>query len=329
SIRKFGDSIRITVSLDDANNGNQLWGKRFDSKLEDMFLLEEELTRTIAGTISGRIGENLISVSLHKPPKDMQSYDYLMRGKYHFEKCNNKDNFIARDLFEKCLELEPNNLEAHAYIAYTHYADLLDNWSDDRKLSKDLYRQYVEKALDLDPDNAFARGFMADFHLFFGDLEHAALHVEKAIELNPTLPDGYYLKGILLALTRRYEEAVEYAEMSLKIDPHQPYSRWFSGEIYRSAGKYDRAIELFRSMSHIPPSVHGQIAACLAGLGKFDEARAEMKLYLELARDQMPNYPETEEAWRTIWYEYLAYLYEEDSKILFDLLLKAGLCDSL
>ena len=327
SIRKHSDQVRITVQLGETRSGNQIWGKRFDAPLENLFTLEEELVRTIVGTISGRIGKELMSAALRKPPRDMQSYDYLMRGLYHFDKSNNTDNAIARDQFIKCLEIDLDNTGAHAHLAMTHLADLYDNWSADRQISKDLCQQHSEKALEQDPDNAYAHALKAELLMFLREFDQAEPHVEKAIELNPTLPESYLAKCALMSATRRHKEALKYADISLQIDPHHPNTGWYAGEAYRGAGEYERAIEIFRSIPYISTSVHGQTAACLAGLGKIEQARSEIKLYHEIAREQMPNYPVSEEDWRTYWYESMPYQHEDDSKTLFDLLLKAGLCD--
>ena len=329
SIRKFGDKVRITVQVDETASGNQLWGKRFESDLENLFALEEELVKSISGSIGGRIGKDIKSVSMRKPAKDLKSYDYLMRGVHHLEKFNAADVAIALTQFQKCLEHDPENSEAHAMMGVSHLTELFENWSVERAESKRLMFLYSEKALQLEPENSVAHAFMAEALMYSGDFERAAHHVERAIELNPNLPDGYAIKGSFLASTRCYEEALEYADKSLQVDPHHFYMCWNAGEVYRGCGQFERAIRTFRSMPHTPSSVHAQIAASLAGLGKIDEARAEMQRYLESARTQMPNCPVNKEEWHSYWLQYMPYQYKEDSEPFFQLLLKAGLCDEV
>jgi len=329
SIRKSGDKVRISVQLSDAESGNQLWGKRFESRLEDLFSIEEELVQTIAGTISGRIGKDLKSASMHKPAKDLKSYDYLMRGIYHLEKFNARDNQIAQQEFKKCLEHDPDNPDAHSYLAGSYSTDIYDNWSKDPKDTKRLMMVHAEKALELEPDNALAHAFMGEALMMHREFERAEVHVDRAIELNPTLPDGYSIKCYVMGSTRRYAEAIENADISVKIDPHHPYMAWNAGEVYRICGQYDRAVKTFHSMSNSPPSVYAQTAAAFAALGKIDEAKSEMNRYLDSARTNMPKFPKSEKEWRRVWYDTMPYQYEEDAETLFELLLKAGLCDYL
>jgi TolB-like protein/lipoprotein NlpI len=329
SVRKSASQVRINVQLVDSESGNQLWARRFDSSLEDLFTLEEDLTRTIAGTVSGRIGKELKNQSLQKPTQNLQSYDYLMRGLYHLEKFSRSDNEIARAQLQKSIEHDPRNSEAHSLLASTYMMELYENWRADRDEARRMARQHVQEAVEIEPDSAFVQAFLSEQLLLDCDFERALSHAERAIELNPTLPDGYSMKCGVLGCMRRYEEAIENADISMQIDPYHPYIGWNAGELYRDTGQYERAITAFRSVPYISPSLRAQVAACLAGLGKPDEARAEMKQYLELARAQMPRFPESQGEWRKLWSEGVPYQFEEDSETLFDLLLQAGLCDEL
>ena len=323
----MGNKVRISVQLDETSSGNQLWGKRFDFEMADLFSVEEELVQTVVGTIRGRIEKDLISASLKKSSRDMQSHDFLMRGIYHFNKFNRDDNYIAIDQLMRCLELDPDNLEAHVYLTIAYLGDIYDNWSGDWQHSQKLAQRHAKKALEIDPDNPYSQVYMAEYLIFAKEFDRAESHIERAIELNPNLADGYIIKGYLKAMTRQYEEALKFADLSIQIDPYHPHARWFAGEVYRSAGEYEQAIKLFRSAPYISPVAQGQIAACFSGLGKIDEAQSEMKIYLDLAKDQISSLPTTAEDWVMLWKRPLSYKYSEDADMLFDLLLKAGLCE--
>jgi TolB-like protein len=79
SIRKSHDRIRITVQLIETANGNQVWGKRYDAGIEDLFELEEELSRTIATTVPGQIETDLQRIAIAKGAAHQQAYDLLYR----------------------------------------------------------------------------------------------------------------------------------------------------------------------------------------------------------------------------------------------------------
>ncbi|MFV2032068.1 MAG: tetratricopeptide repeat protein [Gammaproteobacteria bacterium] len=327
SVRCSSDKVRITVQLVAAESGNQIWGKRYDAELDRLFELEEELSQTIAGTISGRIGKQVKLSKYQKPALNLKSYDYLMRGWYHAEKLNPADTIIAIEQFHKCIDIDPHNADAHTMLTAEYNVLLFENWTSDRPKTLELAGHHIKQALESEPDNALAHSFMAEHCHYKRNFEQAMFHAEKTIELNPTLPDGYSMKAYILATLRQYKEAVALAERSIQLDPHHPYIGWAAGEVFRSAGDNERAIKAFRSVPHTSPNMIGQISACLVDLGNLDLARAEMKLYLDMARQHMPNFPTSNEQWRQLWHEITLTNFEEDFENLFDLLLKAGLCD--
>jgi len=329
SIRKLGENVRITVQLGDTANGNQVWGKRYDSPLENLFELEEELVQTIAGTVSGRIDHETKVSSLRKPAKDLRSYDYLMQGAFLLEKFNAADSIKGREQLGKCLEIDPDNADALAMLAVALSIELFENWTLDREKTRAEAYQHIQRAIQLAPENAYAHAYLAEHQLFTRDFKLGLFHANKSIELNPTQPDGYSVKCYLLAICRRLDEALENADISMQIDPHHYYMGWNAGEVYRMAGQYQKAIDTFRSIPHPSPSVHAEIAACLVGLGHEDEARIEMQQYLELAREQMAAFPRTETAWRKYWYEVVPCQHDEDFEIFYAQLNQAGLCEDL
>ncbi len=327
SIRKFGDKVRITAQLADTASGNQVWGKRFDYDLEDLFTLEEELSLTIAGTVSGRVDKAAQLLAMRKPAKDMKSYDYVLRAIHHLSHFNAEDIKTGIELFEKCLALDPDNAEAHANLGSGYLIQLFENCAEDRARTRELMQWHLERALELDPGNAGTHAYMAEALIYLKDIERGGAHARKAVELNPTLPDGYAMMAYYSMANREYEQAMKYVEQSIQIDPFHPYIGWNAGEIHRDAGNYERAIEIFRALPHIPVSVHAQIAACLAGLGRLHEAGNEMRQYLALAREQMNSVPANQAEWYRFWDETMPYRYKEDTDRYFDLLLQAGLRD--
>jgi TolB-like protein/cytochrome c-type biogenesis protein CcmH/NrfG len=327
SIRKFGDKVRITAQLADTASGNQVWGKRFDNDLEDLFALEEELSLTIAGTVSGRVDKEAQLSAMRKPARDMKSYDYFLRAIHHVTHFNAKDVKTGIELFEKCLGLDPDNATAHATLGSTYMLQIYENYAEDRDQTRKLMMQHLERALELDPGNAITHSYLAEALHLSKDFERGIAHARKAVELNPTLADGHAMLSLFASTNRQHDEAIKYSDLSMQIDPFHPWIGWNAGEIYRNAEDYERAIETFRALPHLSVSVHAQIAACLAGLGRVDEAREEMRQYLALAREQMISTPSSEVEWYRFWDETMPYKNREDTDRYFDLLKQAGLCD--
>ncbi|MDJ0778075.1 MAG: BTAD domain-containing putative transcriptional regulator [Gammaproteobacteria bacterium] len=329
SIRKRGERIGITVQLAETAGGDQLWGKRYDIAPEELIELEEELVQTIAGTISARIDRRIRLISAQKPARNLQSYDYLMRGWYHAERFNPEDYATAIDGMKQCLAIDPKNVNAHAILGATLNVLLTENWTTERDAISAEAGEHLRKALDLDGTDALAHAFMAEHQVFLRNFTRAMMHADKAIEHNPALPDGYNQKAWVLSAIGEHDEACKLAEFSLRSDPYHFYMAWNAGIVFRNAGDFRRSVDTFRLLPYPPPSVRAELAAALVGLGAMDEAREEMAQYLALARRQMPRFPDSVEVWRDCWSYVAGYESDDDFEAFFELLLRAGLGDDL
>lgn len=328
SIRKSRNHVRLSVQLIEAESDKQIWGKQYDAELEDILELEQQLSGAIAGTISGRIGHTLQKSASHKPAKNLRSYDYLLRGLYHFGRFTARNLETARDMFGKCLAIDPDNATAHTNLGTIHVVELMENWSSNRKQSEEFARHHLETAIELDPENALAHAYLSEYLMIIRkDYAQSEFHADKAIACNPTASEGYVAKADLLGMTRRVDEAVPYADKALQLDPHSVGAGWAAGAVYREAGFYQKSIKTFRSIDHPPASVHALIAACFLQMELIEEAHQEMGLYRQLATQEMPSYPDGESQWRSFWCENVPYQYEEDFEAFFNLLLEAGLLD--
>ncbi|MCP4008233.1 MAG: hypothetical protein GY726_01835, partial [Proteobacteria bacterium] len=152
SIRKSNQRIRITVQLIEAANGNQVWGKRYDAEIEDLFDLEEELSQSIAATVTGQIESDLQRIALARGAAHPQAYDLLLQGIYHYKKSIASDTVIAVEKLHQCLELDSSNALAHATLYACHEMNWIDRWAPDFEASRKLCKEHASKALALNPE---------------------------------------------------------------------------------------------------------------------------------------------------------------------------------
>ena len=152
SIRKSTDRIRITVQLIETATGNQVWGKRYDAEIKNLFDLEEDLSRTIAATVTGQIDSDLQRIAIAKGAANQDSYDLLLDGIYHCYKFTRSDTIIAIKKLNQCLENEPDNVRAHTTLFISHLLNYLERWVVDHQASFEQAGIHISKSLSLDPD---------------------------------------------------------------------------------------------------------------------------------------------------------------------------------
>ena len=117
SVRRMGSRFRITAQLIDAISGNHLWSERFDRGIEELFNVQDEVTRTIVATVAGRLEDAEIRMAIAKRTESLPAYDCLLRGIQHLRGYGADDNRLARELFEQAVALDPNYALAHGYLA--------------------------------------------------------------------------------------------------------------------------------------------------------------------------------------------------------------------
>ena len=159
SIRKSGERIRITAQLIEAASSNQIWGNRYDAELADLFDLEEDLSRTIAATVTGRIDSDLQRIAIAKGAAHQESYDLLLSGRYHVLRFNGPDTVIGIDKLNQCLAQDPDNVHAHALLYYGHCMNWLERWVEDHEASFELAANHARKALSLGPESGIVQAW--------------------------------------------------------------------------------------------------------------------------------------------------------------------------
>jgi len=132
SVRQSGNRLRISVRLVDAENGQQLWGERYDRQMKDVFALQDEIARKVMTELQVKLthGEQARIWAERAPPKSLEAYEKMLRG-YDYVMRNTKDaNRSAHKLFSDTIALDPENARAHAGLAFVGLSDAFFGWSD-------------------------------------------------------------------------------------------------------------------------------------------------------------------------------------------------------
>lgn len=327
SIRKARDRIRITVQLIDAQSGNQIWGKRYDSDLSDLFDLEEELSRTIAATVTGRIESDIQCIAMAKSVPHQQSYDLLLAGKYHYYKYTREDIAIARNRLKGCLESEPENVHALVYMFGCNIVDWMERWVEDYKNSFRLAGEYISKALKLDPEIGIVQNYYAIYMIFCRDYQAASYHVEKALAMNPNDPEYLTTKAFNLNAIGEFKSALEVSQKCLRLDPYHPWVEWIIAEALLYTGQLEESIHTNLNSKTTLSYLRALLVVAYSKRGGHIEARQAMQQFLSACRDSMLSMPGSRKEWKIYWSDNLPYRDTQLTEDMIECLMKAGLCE--
>ena len=284
SVRKADDRVRITAQLVDAEGGHQLWSRRFDRELPDVFAIQDE----IAGTI---VDELRTGLARPQPEKrisfDATAHDAYLRGMYAMNKWTDDSMLRAIDDFREAIAHDDGFAPAYAALAeaYVWLYSALGLLPAAESVPQ--ARRAVERALELDPalaDGHRVRALIALNHDW--DRTGAEEGLARALQLAPGSAAARFWNAWRLALLdRRHDQAIIELEEAERLDPLDLQVKTQIGYIYFFHHQFDRAIEQFERVLALEPAfafAHYALGDVCTQTGQYDRAFAEFNQAIAL-----------------------------------------------
>jgi TolB-like protein/Flp pilus assembly protein TadD len=327
SVRRAADRVRITAQLVDASSGNHLWAERYDRDMRDIFAVQDEIARSVASIVSGRVEAAGRERAVRLSPTALRAYDLILRAKALMSKYTRADNAQALTCAERAVELDPASARAHAQSAWCHFFNYMAFWTADRATALAKAYELAQRAVVLDETDSFARCILGLIHLMRREYDEAGSETEKAIGLNPNDPEARRYYGDFLAATGRAEAAIEQIDLAKRLNPFDTrWVPWVRGIACFTARRYDEAIATLRQAREPINEVRGWLAASYAHAGRLQEARATLGEFLRIAESDIAIFPGRRlKDWEAYWHGAFEYQDQKDFDHLFDALRKAGL----
>lgn len=290
SVRRAGGRVRITTQLIDAATGVHLWAEAYDRDMEDIFAVQDEVTRTIAGTLGVRVQDVAQQRALKKGPAELDAYDCMLRARRYTSMLSAETHAEARDLLEKAVELDPGNADAHSLLSNVYLAEHRFA-TNPRPDPMGRAMAMAEKAVGLDPQNAYARCWLAIVHFFRGENDKFEAEARRALDLNPNDAEILADVGHYLAFMGEFERGIELSGRARLLNPLHPGWYYFSFARYHyDQRNYEEVVADVQriSMPHFYWT-HMLNAAALGQLGRREEAAAALTQMKELQPDFSPR----------------------------------------
>jgi TolB-like protein len=211
SIRKAGDRVRIAGQLVDATTGNHIWADRYESKLEDIFDLQDRVTVSVIGAIAPRLERAEIARAQRKPIESLNAYDYYLRGLAKLRRWTKDANSEALQLFCKAIELDPRLASAYGMAAWCYVLRTARGWMTEHVQEGAEATRLARKAVHLGGDDSVAL-CMGGYALAFvaHEFDDAAAFMDRGLLVNPNLAAGWTLSGWLRIWRGEPELALEH-----------------------------------------------------------------------------------------------------------------------
>jgi TolB-like protein/Tfp pilus assembly protein PilF len=285
SVRKAGKRIRTSVQLINAADGYHIWSEVYDTDMEDIFQVQDEISLKILN----RLKENF-SVKKNEPLKkvpneNLDAYNLYLKGRFHWNKSNPEEIIKAIKNFEEAIIIDPGFALPYCALAYCYSfmgSSGLMPPADAFSKAKD----YALKAIELDPDHPESHLSLATIKFFHNwDFEGAEVSMNKAVSLNLNSSLINQVHGWFLIAKGDFEKAIEKMEQAVILDPlslplisNLADAYAFAGRFPEALEQYDKAIEMD---PHFRRAFEGKGMLYLAN-NEYDKAIENLSHYQKL-----------------------------------------------
>ena len=275
SVRKSGKRVRITAQLIEAATGGHIWAERYDRDMEDIFAVQDEVTRSIVAAVPGQLESDIVKASRRKPTESLDAYDYYLRGKQLYNGWRDDDMSEGMAAFEAALKLDPNFARAHAYLGQMY---LRQSWRTAAPRDLEIANRETELAVRLDNEDSECLCYRGFVLIFLRDFAGALDHLQRAQLLKPDDPDIGAILALYFHYTGEAEDAIERIRNVMRANPHfPPWYHEVHGIALATARRYEEAVRSFLAIPSPAHYIHVWLAGCLAKLGRLDEARTHAR----------------------------------------------------
>jgi serine/threonine-protein kinase len=242
SVRKAGDTVRITVQLIRADTGYHLWSQTYDRTLVDIFKVQDEIAAQVVQSLSATL--LAAAPAGRSAALDSEAYQLYLRGHFHWNRRSPEEFGKAIRFFEQAIALDPSYA-----LAFTGLADcysLLPIYDRASKATETMpfAKTAILRALAIDDNLAQAHASLGHvLEIFDFDWTAAERQYQRAIELSPNSPVPHQWYGELLVNTGRFDPGLAQGRQAIELDPLSQVANLALGIQLNSARRYDEAIE--------------------------------------------------------------------------------------
>ena len=286
SVRIAEDKVRITAQLIDAITGKHLWAERYDRKLEDIFAIQDEITKKIITELHVKLTEGEQARIWAKGTDNLQAYLKISQSRELLTDYKPGNNVLARQLAEEAKALDPNYPLTYCVLGWTYLFDVMYGLTKTPAESLEQAYELQQKALALDEKLGAAHHLLSFTYNLKKQFDKAIEHGEQAVELNPN-GDNFIANLARLQMNAgRSEESVPLYKKAIRLNPkaHGGYYYNFGYALWM-IGKYEEALAAGKqAQSRSPNDIfsHLLLAVTYIELGRDEEARASAAEMLKI-----------------------------------------------
>lgn len=272
SVRRAGNSLRITAQLIDAATDSHLWAEKYSGSLKDVFDLQERLSRQIVEALKLTLSPEEDRKFSERPIQSPVAYDCYLRAIQSMWQFTQAALARAVEHLEHGIRIEGNSAQLFGALAYVYYQHAnIGLEPTDRFRHK--AREHAERAIAQNPEASLAHLTLGLLRAFENPIE-GIRSFRRALQADPANLEAMVWIVAITSITGKPKLARTQWEAARKIDPLHPMIRWLEGAMLMYEGKFEQAANVLQESLHAVrmPVVLWYLGLDLAYLGRFEEA---------------------------------------------------------
>lgn len=223
SVRKAAARVRITGQLIDAASGGHIWADRFESALDDIFALQDQMAQNVVGAIAPMLERAEIDRARRQPTENLNAYDCFLRGMAGWHGWTQASHDEALQHFYRAIEIDPDFGRPYALAAGCYLMRKSNGWVGDRTAEIAETERLAKLGADLGRNDAVALAWSGHaLALVVGDIKTGIALVDHAVQLNPNLAVAWQRSGWLRVYAGDCELAIEHLKRAVRLSPLDP-----------------------------------------------------------------------------------------------------------
>jgi len=219
TVQGDGERLRLHVHLTDVVTGRQLWSQRFDRSASDLFVVQDDLVRSVLGVLPVKLSEAETLRLAQRYTRNLDAYQHFLRGQAALLVRRRAQNELARELYWKAIHSDPAFSRAYAGLAMTYALDYQLGWAADGSAALTRALEFAETAVQMSPDMPEAHWVVGFVHTQRRQHDAALRNLDHALRLSPSYADAYALKAGIYTYIGRPAEGVPLLRTALRMNP--------------------------------------------------------------------------------------------------------------
>jgi TolB-like protein/tetratricopeptide (TPR) repeat protein len=293
SVRRSGDTLRISAQLHDLRDRSVLWSDTYDRKASDLLVVQEEVTQRVSQSLALELFPSA-TVGSRRYSRSSAAYDAYLKGRFFWHKMTAESIQRSMAYFNEALSLDSGFAPAHAGLADC-YAQMGSIRVGQMKPLEALAhaRSHLQQAMDLDETLAEAHCTLGLIKSWYDlDWSGAEREFRAALALDPSQIAALIWQSLYFSVTGKHQESIRSMLRAREIEPLSCSVNLYLGVAQSHAGQHDLAIRQLQQSIELDPNYYRPylfLGRVLSWLGRHDEAVAAFEKALSFTPDNLES----------------------------------------